>query len=421
MRSVGSVSALLVCAAIVAAFGCSQSQSTGPGPEKDASGKVAQIVPPPLAAPVSQTKPPLAEREPEGPTAPNLTPSPQEAKSMPPAPKPEFECPALRNLVPNGDFSTWAEDERTPTGWLYRGRALEDMFATIERCAGESPGTNAVKQTWKSMDGEDSFFRHFLSVVTLEPHTKYLLRVRAKVDTQDVPVLVNAHPLQGYNPKELASKGLASGGGVLRIPGGHHSLTDYYLEFQTEESGDVLLHVGSGRGQFPCSATWYGFSITKSLPNLLANEYFKDWGSTSYTPKAFTIDQGEKARLSTIRRIKDDSRNIVEQTWVEQDSDKPPPEKFGTDIEVAAQKDYALRVYARNNSNNMAFVEVWTVDERPQGVVQLEIAPSGIPADYCTVFRMTESKRIRIVSSCEEGDFPTTVLWYYWGLHELHP
>jgi hypothetical protein len=86
------------------------------------------------------------------------------------------------NLIVNGRFGNWPNDQRLPIGWTHgMGYTLETMPSKIERYSGKSPVPGlAVLQTWRANDGSDNIARQFgQTVANLKPNTTYQLRLKA--------------------------------------------------------------------------------------------------------------------------------------------------------------------------------------------------------------------------------------------------
>lgn len=94
------------------------------------------------------------------------------------------------NIIPNGDMENWPLDSAAPTG--FSSHSLEKY--TIQReLVNVSHGSQAVRQTWMSFDGNDSIFNLFHTEVSgLVPGETYELIIAARNLSKKTPIRISA-------------------------------------------------------------------------------------------------------------------------------------------------------------------------------------------------------------------------------------
>jgi hypothetical protein len=170
------------------------------------------------------------------------------------------------NLLSNGGFEEWVAGAPAPGGF----GAPSGRFSSLARGPKDAAeGELAARQTWKSGDGADSFWRQFHVVVKgITPGTPYRISVRAKNLSRNTVIIAASHIDMLAPPSPNGERRLAKIANVLQVDP-TETFQEFTGSFTTHPAGSdqILLSVaclGDGN-DFPATVVWDDWRLTEAV------------------------------------------------------------------------------------------------------------------------------------------------------------
>ncbi len=338
------------------------------------------------------------------------------------------------NLIPNGDFDNWPDDQRVPIGWSHGfGYSLDTIPSVINQYRGPTyDNWKAVEQTWDETDATDSAFRLFgVTVETLEPDSDYLFTFKA-VNPEGAPVHVGLWGVSDVEAQEVTQDELPRI--ALRQS---DDFEDYFVQFHVSDVEALRIASYCGKAEFPVSVVWDKWEleeVQESGVNLFQNGHFGNWPNGQRLPVGWThaVGYAKGSAPSTIERFSGNAPRpgqLVLQSWEKSDASDSVFRQFGQTVTngIKPRTLYRVTLRALNLGASPVSIAPWDVSAGENAPVKKLAQPfitvqssSGMGfVDYSAVFNSANATSVRIVTLSPNAG--AKVIWASFELREVGP